>query len=146
MFKNHTTLRKLQKILSKKEYGIFDNQVGFYNGLFGITNPEHFPDDLVSYMESAHDSDKKDWQKQLEIESYLKGGLDNSSSNIGKHINDEPGMSIPRYHCLHWAYAEHKKEICRRIAAMIRYSTYRRKCYGKAAMDVTALFSELKSE
>ena len=29
---------------------------------------------------------------------------------------------------------------------MIRYSTYRRKCYGKAAMDVTALFSELKSE
>ena len=68
MFKNHTTLRKLQKILSKKEYGIFDNQVGFYNGLFGITNPEHFPDDLVSYMESAHDSDKKDWQKQLEID------------------------------------------------------------------------------
>lgn len=146
MFKNHTTLRKLQKILSKKEYGIFDNQVSFYNGLFGITNPENFPNDLVAYMESAHDPDKKDRQKQLEIETYLKSGLDNSSSNIGKHINDEPGMSIPRHHGLHWAYVEYKKEICRRIAAMIHYSTYRRECHGKASMDTNALFWELRSE
>ena len=147
MFRNHTTLRKLQKILSKKEYGIFDNQVSFYNGLFGITNPEHFSNDLVSYMESAHNGDaKKDRKKQLEIESYLKSGLDNSSSNVGKHINDEPGMSIPRHHCLHWAYTEYKKEICRRIVAIIRYSTYRRECCGKATMDMKALFSELKSE
>ena len=82
MFRKVTVLRRLQKILSGKEHKLFDNQVCFYNGIFGTTNPEIFPGE----------------RKKQEIEAFFRSGLDNSSSNVGKHINDEPGMAIPKFH------------------------------------------------
>ena len=38
MFQKVTVLRKLQRILSGKGNKLFDNQVSFYNGIFGMTN------------------------------------------------------------------------------------------------------------
>ena len=139
MFQKETVLRKLQKILSGRGNKLFDNQVGFYNAIFGMTNPEAFPKELVVYMETAtHDGPRE--RRRQDIDSFFKGGLDNSSSNIGKHINDEPGMGIPKFHCIHYAQAEHKREICKRLEAVIRYSANRR------GTDLDELFLRLKGE
>lgn len=113
MFQRETVLRKLQKILSDKGHKLFDNQVCFYNGLFGMTNPEAFPDELVRDLEAG--------RKRRAIEEYFKDGLDKSSSNIGKHINDEPGKGIPQHHCVHYAQEHYQAEICRRLTAVISY-------------------------
>lgn len=113
MFQRETVLRKLQKLLSGKGKKLFDNQVHFYNGLFGITNPEAFPEELVRDLEAG--------RKCRAIEAFFKNGLDNSSSNIGKHINDEPGKGIPRHHCVHFAQEQYQTEICRRLTAIISY-------------------------
>ena len=125
MFQKTTALRKLQKILSGKGQKMFSNQVYFYNGIFGITNPEIFSEELVEFMEAeATDQISSGIRisKRQEIEEFLKSGLDSSSSNIGKHINDDAGMAIPKYHCIHYAQTELKKEICRRLSAIIRYA------------------------
>lgn len=119
MFQQKTVLRKLQKILSGKGK-LFDNQVCFYNAVFGMTNPEVFPEHLVVYMEQEQPADSGMQEKQ-EVEMFLNRGLDNSSSNVGKHINDDPGMGIPKYHCIHYALAANRSEICRRLTAVIRY-------------------------
>ena len=125
MFQKTTVLRKLQKILSGKGQKLFSNQVCFYNGIFGVTNPESFSEELVDFMETTEFDHilvhTPTISKRQEIETFLKSGLDSSSSNIGKHINDEAGMAIPKYHCIHYAQTELKKEICRRLAAIIRY-------------------------
>lgn len=118
MFRKVTVLRRLQKILSGKEHKLFDNQVCFYNGIFGMTNPEIFPEELVTYMETAENVEPGERKKQ-EIEAFFRSGLDNSSSNVGKHINDEPGMAIPMHrtiwHCIFTAKAvlrRMKQSIC----------------------------------
>ena len=113
MFQRETILRKLQKLLSGKGTRLFDNQVSFYNALFGMTDPEAFPEALVRELEGC--------RKRPAIESFFRNGLDNSSSNIGKHINDEPGMGIPRHHCLHFSQDQYQTEICRRLKAIIGY-------------------------
>lgn len=120
MFRKVTVLRRLQKILSGKEHKLFDNQVCFYNGIFGTTNPEIFPEELVTYMETAENVEPGERKKQ-EIEAFFRSGLDNSSSNVGKHINDEPGMAIPKFHCVHYAQAKYRAEICKRLAAQMNY-------------------------
>lgn len=117
MFQRETVLRKLQKLLSGRGGKLFDNQVSFYNGLFGMTDPESFPEELVADLEAG--------RKRRAIEAFFKNGLDNSSSNIGKHINDEPGMGIPRHHCVHFAQEQYQNEICRRLTAVIAYRTAR---------------------
>ena len=76
--------------------------------------------------------------KRQEIEAFLKRGLDSSSSNIGKHINDDVGMAIPKYHCIHYAQTDMKKEICRRLAVLIRYN-------GKE-IDMQDVFARMKQE
>ncbi|MBQ8189841.1 MAG: sel1 repeat family protein [Lachnospiraceae bacterium] len=146
MFKNHTVLRKLQKILSEKEHRLFDNQVSFYNGIFGMTNPEIFQDALVAYMENAESASPGDRKKQ-DIESFFRGGLDNSSSNIGKHINDDLGMAIPKFHCVHYAQPENKMEICKRLAAVIRYCSLRHEIdHTHSNSSWSSLFLRLKDE
>ena len=40
---------------------------------------------------------------------------------MGKHINDEPGMPIPKFHCVHYAQAKYRAEICKRLAAQMNY-------------------------
>lgn len=126
MFQKVTALRKLQKILSGKGPKLFGNQVCFYNAIFGMTNPERFSDEYIEFMctgdAAAGSADNGNAAKKQEIEEFLKRGLDSSSSNIGKHINDDEGMAIPKYHCIHYAQADMKKEICRRLAAVIRYA------------------------
>lgn len=154
MFQKRTTLRKLQVILSGKGRKLFDNQVCFYNGIFGITNAELFSEELVEYMEA--DGNRVRCPQRQEIEEFLRGGLDSSSSNIGKHINDDIGMTIPKYHCIHYAQAEQKKEICRRLAAVIRYGNNRRSgdhgnltAESEAGMDhvdLQEVFLRLKKE
>lgn len=139
MFHKETVLRKLQKIMSGRGNKLFDNQVCFYNAIFGMTNPEEFPKELVEYMETAAQDGPKESRRQA-VDSFFRGGLDNSSSNIGKHINDEPGMGIPKFHCIHYAHAEHKREICKRLAAAIRFSSARRK------VDLDEVFLHLKEE
>lgn len=52
MFQKETVLRKLQRVLSEKSNRLFDNQVHFYNAIFGMTNPERFPDALISQMQT----------------------------------------------------------------------------------------------
>ena len=113
MFQQETVLRKLQKVLSGKGKKLFENQVSFYNALFGMTNPEAFSDELVQELVSG--------RKHRALKTFFESGLDNSSSNIGKHINDEPGKSIPRYHCVHFAQEQYQAEICRRLTAVINY-------------------------
>ena len=113
MFQRETVLRKLQKLLSGKDTRLFENQVSFYNALFGMTDPEAFPEAMVRELESC--------RKRPAIETFFRNGLDNSSSNIGKHINDEPGMGIPRHHCLHFSQDQYQTEICRRLKAVIGY-------------------------
>jgi len=103
MFPKETALRILQKCLSGKGKKIFRNQVQFYNAIFGVTNPECF---------------QTDWES---VDQFLVSGLDNSSSNIGKHINDEPRMPIPKQHCIHYSYADKRKEIERRLWEVIQY-------------------------
>lgn len=139
MFQKETALRKLQKILSGKGNKLFDNQVCFYNAVFGMTNPEAFPEELIAYMEAAEGNAPRNYKKQA-IESFFRGGLDNSSSNIGKHINDDPGMGIPKFHCVHYAQAEHRMDICKRLAAVVRYSANRR------GADLNELFLRLKGD
>ena len=139
MFQKETVLRKLQKILSGKGNKLFDNQVCFYNAIFGMTNSEAFPEELIAYMETAERDGPRERGRQ-DIEAFFKGGLDNSSSNIGKHINDDPGMGIPKFHCVHYAQAEHKREICKRLAAVLRYSANRH------GTDLGELFLRLKGE
>ena len=141
MFQKSTALRKLQKILSGKGRKLFSNQVCFYNGIFGMTNPEHFSEELVEFMEAAENdyiSASMRTNKRQEIEAFLKRGLDSSSSNIGKHINDDAGMAIPKYHCIHYAQTDMKKEICRRLAVLIRYN-------GKE-IDMQDVFARMKQE
>ncbi|MGI6261186.1 MAG: tetratricopeptide repeat protein [Acutalibacteraceae bacterium] len=139
MFRKETVLRKLQKILSGKGNKLFDNQVSFYNAIFGMTNPEIFPEELVAYMETAAHDGPRERRKQ-DVDSFFKGGLDNSSSNIGKHINDDPGMGIPKFHCVHYAQTEYKREICKRLSTVIRYIANRRKT------NLEELFLCLKEE
>ncbi len=124
MFQKTTVLRKLQRITSGRGKKLFTNQVCFYNAVFGMTNPDSFPEYLVAYMETPNSSAAGGREKQ-EVEDFLMRGLDNSSSNVGKHINDEPGMAIPKHHCIHYAHAENRPEICRRLTAAIRYCTAR---------------------
>ena len=141
MFQKTTALRKLQKILSGKGRKLFSNQVCFYNGIFGMTNPEHFSEELVEFMESAEQEsvlNSARTNRKQEIEAFLKSGLDSSSSNIGKHINDDAGMAIPKYHCIHYAQTDMKKEICRRLAVLIRYN-------GKE-IDMQEVFARMKQE
>ncbi len=141
MFQKTTTLRKLQKILSGKGSKLFSNQVCFYNGIFGMTSPEYFSEDLVEFMkitEQESISFSSQTSKKQEIEAFLRGGLDSSSSNIGKHINDDVGMAIPKYHCIHYAHTDMKKEICRRLAALILYN-------GKE-VDLQEVFVHMKNE
>lgn len=90
-------------------------------------------------METAERDGPRERGRQ-DIEAFFKGGLDNSSSNIGKHINDDPGMGIPKFHCVHYAQAEHKREICKRLAAVLRYSANRH------GTDLGELFLRLKGE
>lgn len=139
MFQKETVLRKLQKILSEKGNKLFDNQVCFYNAVFGMTNPEAFPAELIVYMETA-ESDGARGRRRQDVEAFFKDGLDNSSSNIGKHINDDPGMGIPKFHCVHYAQAEHKREICKRLASVIRYSANRH------ATNLEKVFFRMKGE
>ncbi len=113
MFHQETVLRKLQKVLSGKGRKLFENQVSFYNALFGMTNPEAFSDELVEELTAG--------RKSRAVKAFFESGLDNSSSNIGKHINDEPGKSIPRHHCVHFAQEQYQAEICRRLTAVISY-------------------------
>ncbi len=139
MFYKETVLRKLQKLLSGRGNKLFDNQVCFYNAIFGMTNPEAFPHESIVYMATVkNDGLKAD--KRHDVEDFFKAGLDKSSSNIGKHINDEPGMGIPKFHCLHYAQAEYKREICKRLTAVINYSAERHKT------DLGELFLRLKEE
>ena len=105
MFQKETILRRLQKILSGKGNQLFDNQVYFYNAIFGMTNPKTFPEELIEYMETAECDGSRN-RKRQDIELFFRRGLDNSSSNIGKHINDDPGMGIPKFHCVHYAQAD----------------------------------------
>lgn len=53
MFQRETVLRKLQKLLSGKDTRLFENQVSFYNALFGMTDPEAFPEAMVRELESC---------------------------------------------------------------------------------------------
>lgn len=139
MFQRETVLRKLQKLLSGKGHKLFDNQVSFYNGLFGMTDPEAFPEELVADLEAG--------RKRRAIEEFFKNGLDNSSSNIGKHINDEPGMGIPRHHCLHYAQEQYQTEICRRLTAVIAYRTARwEEEPARQEARRQALLAQLKAE
>lgn len=138
MFHKKTVLRKLQIILSGRGK-LFDNQVCFYNAVFGMTNPDVFSERLIAYMEQVQLEDAEIREKQ-EIEIFLSRGLDNSSSNVGKHINDDPGMAIPKHHCIHYAFAVNRTEICRRLTAVIRYCSIR--C-GKANEE---LLHQLKAE
>lgn len=138
MFHRETVLRKLQKLLCARGNKLFDNQVCFYNAIFGMTNPEAFSEELSAFMAAENDGSRAG--KRQDIEAFFKSGLDNSSSNIGKHINDEPGMGIPKFHCLHYAQAEHKREIYKRLAAVIHYSADRHKT------DLEELFLRLKGE
>ena len=139
MFQKETVLRKLQKILSGKGNKLFENQVCFYNAIFGMTNPEAFQEEMAAYMRTAEHKKQKD-PKMQGIEMFFKNGLDKSSSNIGKHINDCPGMGIHKFHCIHYAQSELKSEICRRLAAVIRYSAIRRNT------NLNDLFLQLKTE
>lgn len=139
MFQKETILRRLQKILSGKGNQLFDNQVYFYNAIFGMTNPKTFPEELIEYMETAECGESRN-RKRQDIELFFRRGLDNSSSNIGKHINDDPGMGIPKFHYVHYAQAEHKTNICKRLAAVIRYSAIHR------GTDQEELFLRLKGE
>lgn len=148
MFQKVTALRKMQRVLSGKGRKLFDNQVCFYNGIFGMTNSELFSEELVEYMEAAEHDECSEGiregarnRKKQEIDDFLRGGLDSSSSNVGKHINDEIGMAIPKFHCIHYAQAEQKKEICRRLAAVIRYCSH-----GATGIDLQEVMQCLKKD
>ena len=108
MFQEITVLRKLQRIASGKGKKLFPNQVCFYNAIFGMTNPDIFPLELICYMETVG-SKEADGREKHAVDDFLRNGLDNSSSNIGKHINDEPGMAIPKHHCIHYARSEKRR-------------------------------------
>ena len=138
MFQKETVLRKLQRVLSEKSNRLFDNQVHFYNAIFGMTNPERFPDALISQMQTPAQELPK--QARQDIDTFFKSGLDNSSSNIGKHINDLPGLGIPKFHCVHYAQSQHKSTICQRLSAIIRYCTHRH------STDQLALLESLKAQ
>lgn len=106
-----------------------------------MTNPEYFSEELVEFMETTEQENipvSTRNNKRQEIENFLKGGLDSSSSNIGKHINDDAGMAIPKYHCIHYAQTDMKKEICRRLSTLIRYN-------GKE-VDLQEVFVHMKNE
>ncbi len=138
MFQKETVLRKLQRVLSEKSNRLFDNQVCFYNAIFGMTNPERFPDALIARMQAPAQEMPKSLRQ--DIDTFFKSGLDNSSSNIGKHINDLPGMGIPKFHCVHYAQSQHKSAICQRLSAIIRYSAHRQ------GTDQNALLLALKAQ
>lgn len=120
MFSKETALRILQKCLSGKGKKIFRNQVQFYNAVFGVTNPEYCPEKWIRFMLSSDITSDEEGIFR-EIDQFLVSGLDNSSSNIGKHINDEPRMPIPKQHCIHYSQTEKRKEMEQRIWAVIRF-------------------------
>ena len=70
MFQKETVLRKLQKILSGKGNKLFDNQVCFYNAIFGMTNSEAFPEELIAYMETAERDGPRERGRQ-DIEAFF---------------------------------------------------------------------------
>lgn len=145
MFQKTTVLRKLQKILSGKGKKLFRNQVYFYNAVFGITNRDVFPEHLVQFMERiSHEVPGSSERK--EVEEFLLHGLDNSSSNVGKHINDAPGMAIPKYHCIHYAHKENRADICRRLTAAIRYTAAGIRAKSQKEEVFTELLLQLKQE
>ena len=110
MFPKETALRILQRCLSGKGKKIFRNQVQFYNIVFGVTNGENCPEKWIQIMLSQK-KEEADAAEIRDVNQYLESGLDNSSSNVGKHINDEPRMSIPKQHCIHFSQSEKRKEI-----------------------------------
>lgn len=120
MFPKETALRILQRCLSGKGKKIFRNQVQFYNIVFGVTNGENCPEKWIQIMLSQK-KEEADAAEIRDVNQFLESGLDNSSSNVGKHINDEPRMSIPKQHCIHFSQSEKRKEIERRLWAAVSY-------------------------
>ena len=139
MFQRETVLRKLQRLLSGKGRKLFDNQVSFYNALFGMTNPEAFSDNLMRDLETG--------RNRRAIEAFFRNGLDRSSSNISKHINDEPGKGIPRHHCVHFSQDQYQAEICWRLTVIISYCLVRQEADPeRREMWRQKLLQQLKSE
>jgi TPR repeat protein len=82
-----------------------------------VTNPQLFERGLVDYMLCTASDPASD----RAISRFLASGLDSNSSNIGKHINDEERMPIPKLHCVHYSQTESRREIVYRLYAVVTY-------------------------
>lgn len=122
-----TYLRILQSILCGKGKKIFPNQVVFYNCIFGITNPAVLSSEYIGkVLRKCHGADALPQEEQSEklvrqFHYLLRSALDSNSSNIGKHINNDSHMPIPRRHKVHYSDGNNRSEIVSRLYAGILF-------------------------
>lgn len=115
-----TYLKMLQEILCGRGKKIFPNQVVFYNCIFGITNQTMLSSE---YMEKVlqiclGQSPVQDEQSQTLARQFgylLRSVLDANSANVGKHINNDRHMPIPRHHKVHYSDENNRAGIVSRM-------------------------------
>lgn len=130
-------MRILQGILCGRGRKIFPNQVVFYNCIFGITNPAVLSSEYIEkVLQRCHEGEgSQEGQNDKLVRQFhylLQGALDSNSANIGKHINNEKYMPIPRHHKVHYSNENNRTEIVSRLYAGILFLDK----FGRGSSDV----------
>ena len=142
-----TDLRILQRHLSGRGRKVFPNQVVFYNGVLGLTDPALLPGPMVEALGRLGSGQRPDEPLCRQMDYLLHHCLDSNSANIGKHINDLPDNPVPKAHRAHYLNDRNRGEILRRLRAVIQYCLVCRS--SRDAMeegDFAALLGQLKGE
>lgn len=143
-----TELRLLQRHLSGRGKKLFPNQVVFYNGVLGLTNPALLTNRMLEELSRLEVGRERRADSQIagKIDYLLRCGLDSDSSNIGKHINDVPDNPIPRDHKLHYLDSRNRTEILRRLRAVVQYCLASRPARNALEEDdFAALLGQMKA-
>lgn len=147
-----TYLNILRGILCGRGKKVFPNQVVFYNCIFGITNPtivssEYIEKVFRKCLSGGQLPDREGQTLARQFSYLLQSALDSNSANVGKHINNDAHMPIPRHHKVHYSDEGSRTEIVWRIQAGIGFLDKIGRS-GDESMDEAdydALLSALKS-
>lgn len=128
------------------------NQVVFYNCIFGITNPTIVSSEYIEkvFRKCLGGGQIQDQEGQTLARQFgylLQGALDSNSANVGKHINNDAHMPIPRHHKVHYSDEGNRMEIVRRLQAGIGFLDKIGRSSGEPMdeTDYRALLDTLKS-
>lgn len=121
-----TYLNILRGILCGRGRKIFPNQVVFYNCIFGITNPTIVSSEYIGKVSrkclgSRQLQEQEGQTLARQFHYLLQSALDSNSANVGKHINNDSHMPIPRHHRVHYSDEANRTEIVSRLRVSMMF-------------------------